>query len=402
MVTHFLSAPGFLRRLTCLLGLFAIYRIGSFVPTPGIDAEWLSMFVAQSSGNQLLDLLSGGNFGRMTILALGIAPYITSRGLAQLLRRQGRFARYAAIAFALLQSTFIAFGLSRSGVIVIPAWQFIPITMLTLTAGAVVLMLLSDQITARGIGDGMSMIILAGIAADLPNAVERVAAREWGPVQVIVPVAVSILLAMFTARLAWGRRHIPVDRGAALSFSVNPGGMMPVFITLSVLAFVELFTQTGDSRILSWIRQNAGPGDLVHYVLYCGGIVFFCWLSGPRTIQPKQIAENLLSADRSVPGIRPGRQTAEYLNGVLWRLFMGGAAYLMALALAASFLDNGLRLGTVPLIGAWLDRSVLVPTFNYYISKLPLSFGATPLWVVLGATMDAIRMEPQQETLEGR
>ncbi|HEX5000434.1 MAG TPA: preprotein translocase subunit SecY [Terriglobia bacterium] len=431
-IQNIFRIPDLRKRIIFMLALLAVYRIGAIIPTPGIDAEALARFFTENQGTALgiLDLFSGGNFRRLTIFALGIMPYITASIILQLLavvwpyleklskegdlgrRKITTYTRYLTVGLALVQSAGIAYALARQGDFVkIPTLQFIPMTMLTLTTGTAFIMWLGEQITERGIGNGMSLIIFAGIVVGLPNAIGdivlKLQAGEWNLLLVLILLAVMVLIVMFIVRVERAQRRIPVQyakrvvgrkvlggQSTHLPLRVNSGGVIPVIFASSILTFPQTFGMMGDNRFLTWIKESLGYGDPLYNLLYVGGIIFFCYFYTSIIFNPNEVADNMRKYGGFIPGIRPGKRTAEYVNDVLTRITLVGAIYLAIIAIIPEFMITGLHVRKIPFIGSWLD-GVLPPIITEGL-KVNFYFGGTSLLIVVGVAMDTIQMVESQ------
>src|SRR5205085_10518083 len=350
-----------------MLGLLAVYRIGAHIPTPGIDSEALANFFAQNQGTVFgfLDLFSGGNFRRLTIFALGIMPYITASIILQLLtvvwpyleklskegelgrRKITTYTRYLTVVLSAVQSAGIAVALQRQGQFVVnPGIGFTLMTMLTLTTGTAFIMWLGEQITDRGIGNGMSLIIFAGIVVGLPRGIydvyEKLNTAEWSVLQLIVLVAMMIAVVAFIVLVERGQRRITVQyakrvvgrrvlggQSTHLPLRVNTGGVIPVIFASSILTFPQTFgLVVRENRFLSAITDALRFGEPLYNLFYVLGIIFFCYFYTSIIFNPNEVADNMRKYGGFIPGIRPGKRTAEYVNSILTRITLVGALYL--------------------------------------------------------------------------
>jgi len=421
--------PDLRRRVLFTLGLLAVYRLGAFIPTPGINNEALLNYFQQQQGTLFgfFNLFSGGMFERMTIFALGIMPYITASIILQLLtvviptleklqkegelgrRKITQWTRYLTIGLSLFQSAAIATALQASGNFVVnPGIGFILMTMLTLTTGTAFIMWLGEQITERGIGNGMSLIIFAGIVVGLPAAalsiVTRVSVGDWNAIHVILILAMMIAVVAFIVLVERGERRIPVQyakrvvgrrmmggQATHLPLKVNAGGVIPVIFASSLLAFPQTLRQVPfvtNSVWLSNLLDSIGNGQPLHYLIYVVGIIFFCFFYVSIIFNPNEAADNMRKYGGFVPGIRPGKNTAEYMNQILTRITMVGGLYLAILSILPQMMITGIRLQTLPFVGNWIDsnfpRAILDGLgVNFY-------FGGTSLLIVVGVAMDFV------------
>ncbi len=392
------------RRLLFLLGALVVFRIGAHIPVPGIDPNVLAGFFQNNQGGMLgmFNMFSGGALRRFTIFALGIMPYISASIIMQLmtavspqldaLRKEGesgrrkitQYTRYGTVFLALFQSTGISIMLeSQPGLVLEPGLMFRITTVTTLVTGTMFLMWLGEQITERGLGNGISIIIFAGIAAGLPNAVagtlELVRTGAMHPVTALL-IAVAVLavtgVVCFVER---GQRKILVNyakrqvgnrvyggQSSHLPFKLNMSGVIPPIFASSLILFpATVLGWFGSHEGLIWLRDIAGtlvPGQPIYVVLYAGLIIFFCFFYTALQYNPKETADNLKKSGAFVPGIRPGDQTARYLEKILTRLTLAGAIYVTLVCLLPEFL-----------ILRW---------------NVPFYFGGTSLLIIVVVTMD--------------
>jgi preprotein translocase subunit SecY len=431
-IQNIFRIPDLRRRILYMLALLAVYRIGAIIPTPGIDAEALATFFKENSQTALgfLDMFSGGNFRKLTIFALGIMPYITASIILQLLavvwpyleklskegelgrRKITTYTRYLTVVLALIQSAGIAYALSSSGEFVkIEWWKFVPMTMLTLTTGTAFIMWLGEQITERGIGNGMSLIIFAGIVVGLPHAirdiVEKVQNNTFSFLVVLLLLAAMVLVVMFIVRVERAQRRISVQyakrvvgrkvlggQSTHLPLRVNSGGVIPVIFASSILTFPGTLTMFGEARFLTWIKDNLGYGDPLYNLFYVGGIIFFCYFYTSIIFNPNEVADNMRKYGGFIPGIRPGKRTAEYVNDVLTRITLVGALYLALISIIPEFMITGFHVRKIPAIGPWLDG--VLPLWFTEGLKVDFYFGGTSLLIVVGVAMDTIQMVESQ------
>ncbi len=436
-VANVFRIPDLRNRLLFTLGMLAIYRLGAFIPTPGIDTVRLREFFEQNQGTLFgfINLFSGGMFERMTIFALGIMPYITASIILQLLtvvvptleklqkegelgrRKITQWTRYLTIGLSLMQSFGIAAALqtSEGGFVVNPGFGFILMTMLTLTTGTAFIMWLGEQITERGIGNGMSLIIYAGIVVGLPSAVSEIytnafVTRQWNIIQVLVILAIMIGVVAFIVLVERGERRIPVQyakrvvgrkmmggQQTHLPLKVNAGGVIPVIFASSLLAFPQTLRQVAfvrDNPWLSGLLDSISHGQPLYYLIYTIGIIFFCFFYVSIIFNPNEAADNMRKYGGFVPGIRPGRNTAEYMNRILTRITMVGGLYLALLSLLPEIMISGIKLQTLPLAGNFIDN-----TFpRWLLDGLGVSFyfGGTSLLIVVGVAMDFVNQVEAQ------
>jgi preprotein translocase subunit SecY len=431
-IQNIFSIPDLRKRILFMLALLAVYRIGAFIPTPGIDAAALSEFFASSQGTLFgfADMFTGGNLRRLTIFALGIMPYITASIILQLLtvvwpyleklskegelgkRKITTYTRYLTIVLAAVQSGGIAFALQNQGTFVItPGIGFILMTMLTLTTGTAFIMWLGEQITERGIGNGMSLIIFAGIVVGLPSAIyemySKVATGEWSVLTVLALVILMVAVVAFVVLVERGQRRISVQyakrvvgrrvlggQSTHLPLRVNTGGVIPVIFASSILTFPQTFGLMTENRFVRAITDNLQMGEPVYILLTIAGIIFFSYFYTSIIFNPNEIADNMRKYGGFIPGIRPGKRTAEYVNSILTRITLVGALYLALISIIPDFILSGIHVARLPLIGPGLDAAL--PAFMTTGMGVTFYFGGTSLLIVVGVAMDTIQMIESQ------
>ncbi len=431
------ATPDLRNRVLFALGLLAVYRLGAVVPTPGINTAALASVFEQNRGSMLgiFDLFSGGNFRRLTIFALGIMPYITSSIILQLLvvvwpylerlqkegelgrRKITQYTRYLTIILSAFQSfaiarTLEAGSLSGQSLVYNPGPRFILMTMLTLTTGSAFIMWLGEQISDRGIGNGMSLIIFAGIVAGLPRGVNELWTKavngQWGAFTGIVLVALLVLMAAVIAFIVFvegGQRRIPVQyakrvmgrkvMGGQMTYlplRVNSGGVIPPIFASSLLAFPQtlalIFQKT--SPHLQAFGKMIAWGEPLYTVIYVTMIIFFAFFYVGIIFNPTELADNMRKYGGFVPGIRPGRNTSEYINRILSRLTLVGAIYLAIVCLLPEWMISGIHLQHLPgAVGAWFDNHM----WRFVLDGLNVQFyfGGTSLLIVVGVAMDTVQ-----------
>jgi preprotein translocase subunit SecY len=392
------------RRLFFLLGALIVYRIGAHIPVPGIDPGKLAELFNTQKGGILgvFNLFSGGALSRFTIFALGIMPYISSSIIMQLLtvaspqlealkkegeagrRKITQYTRYGTVALALFQGLGIAIALeSQAGLVLDPGPMFRLVTVSTLVTGTMFLMWLGEQITERGLGNGISIIIFAGIAAGLPNAIgglfSLVSTGGMHPLTAIVVVALVVVVTALVVFVERGQRKILVNyakrqvgnkvyggQSSHLPLKLNMAGVIPPIFASSIILFpATLGNWFGSSESMHWLRDISSvlaPGQPVYVILYALAIVFFCFFYTALVFNSKETADNLKKSGAFVPGIRPGEQTARYIDRILMRLTMVGAIYITLVCLLPEFL-----------ILKW---------------NVPFYFGGTSLLIIVVVTMD--------------
>ena len=428
--------PDLRKRVAFTLAMLAVYRLGGHIPTPGIDANKLSEFFARNSGTLFgfVDLFSGGMFRRLTIFALGIMPYITASIILQLLavviptleklqkegelgrRKITQWTRYLTVILGLIQSSTIAIALQKSGDFVIhPGIGFILMTILSLTCGTAFIMWLGEQITERGIGNGMSLIIFTGIVVGLPRAMQEIytnvfVTRQWPPLQLLIILAVMVAVVAFIVLVERGERRIPVQyakrvvgrkmmggQSTHLPLKVNAGGVIPVIFASSLLAFPQTFLHipfVQSNKFLSDMLGSMGGASPLYYLLFVILIIFFCFFYVSIIFNPNEAADNMRKYGGFIPGIRPGRNTAEYMNKILTRITVVGGLYLAVLSLIPQIMIQGIKLQRLPLMGNWIDQ--YFPRWLLDGLGVNFYFGGTSLLIVVGVAMDTINQVEAQ------
>ncbi|MBL8148936.1 MAG: preprotein translocase subunit SecY [Blastocatellia bacterium] len=433
------SIPDLRKRILFTLGMLVVYRIGSHIRTPGIDPDRLAQMWLQLAGSLMgvVDLFTGGNFRIVSIFALGITPYITSSIILQLLtvvfpalkkiqeegdvgrKRINQYTRYGTIGLSAVQSTFIALWLQSQPNLVIGGggFFFILMTVFTLTTGTAFIMWLGEQITERGIGNGISLLIFAGIVIGLPNAATQIfdKIKELDPassIGVILLLAIMLGVTMAIVFVERGYRKISINyakrmvgkkmmggQSTHMPLKVNMGGVIPVIFASSILTFPQTIAQFTGSEKIQKFMQGFGGGHPLYMLLFVAGIVFFTFFYVSIIFNTDEVAENLRKHGGFIPGIRPGKKTADYLNTVLTRLTVVGAIYLALVALVPQILLNGVHVDQLPGVGAWL-YSVLTsnPLTNWIVKGFGFQFyfGGTSLLIVVGVAMDTVNQVESQ------
>jgi preprotein translocase subunit SecY len=423
--------PDLRKRLMFTLGLLAVYRLGSQVPAPGINTlKWEQFFgSAQGSIFGFFDLFAGGNIRRFTIFALGIMPYITASIILQLLtvvvptleklqkegelgrRKITQWTRYLTIILSVIQSATIATGLqaAQQGIVINPGFGFMLLTILSLTTGSAFIMWLGEQISERGVGNGMSLIIFTGIVVGIPRAISSLyqnvfVTHEWGPVRLILLLIMMVAVVAFIVLVERGERRIPVQyakrvigrrvmggQSTHMPLKVNAGGVIPVIFASSILAFPQTLSQLAWVKNMPWLMHTLDQikhSEPMYYVLFVAGIIFFCFFYVSIIFNPNEAADNMRKYGGFIPGIRPGRNTADYMNNVLTKITVVGGIYLSILCLIPDIMISGIKLQHLPLIGNFIDahfpRELLDGLgVNFY-------FGGTSLLIVVGVAMDTV------------
>jgi preprotein translocase subunit SecY len=423
--------PDLRKRILFTLALLAVYRLGGHIPTPGINLIRWEEFFSRNSGSifGFFDLFAGGNIRRLTIFALGIMPYITASIILQLLtvvvptleklqkegelgrRKITQWTRYLTVILALMQSFGIATGLQamEGNIVIHPGIGFTLLTMVSLTTGTAFIMWLGEQITERGVGNGMSLIIFAGIVVGLPGAIGNIynnvfVTHEWGFVTLIIILAMMIAVVAFIVLVERGERRIPVQyakrvvgrrvmggQSTHMPLKVNAGGVIPVIFASSILAFpqtIAAFPFVKSSRWLSDTLASIRHGEPLYVLLFIAGIIFFCFFYVSIIFNPSEAADNMRKYGGFIPGIRPGRNTADYMNNILTKITVVGGLYLSILCLIPDIMISGIHLQHLPLIGNFIDK--YFPRFILEGLNVQFYFGGTSLLIVVGVAMDTI------------
>jgi preprotein translocase subunit SecY len=394
------------QRILFTFGLLAVYRMGAFIVTPGIDPEVIRSFFEQMQGTVfgLFSLFSGGALEQLSIFSLGIMPYISASIILQLLtivipqleqlRKEGeqgrkkinQYTRYGTIGLALFQSFLISMALEGGqfgeGAVLAPGWGFRLMCMTTLTTGTAFIMWLGEQITERGIGNGISMIIFAGILIGIPGAlgqlVQLIRTDQFGLLPALLLGAFAVAVTGFVVVVERGQRRIPIQHArrvvgrrvmqGGMSYfplRVNTAGVIPAIFASSLLMFPLTIGQFTDSPAVStFIDRYLNPGSLGYQVVYVGLIVFFCYFYTAIMINPQDVADNIKKSGAYIPGIRPGKSTAEFIDRVLTRITLVGAGYMSLVC--------------------------VLPTFLALQAGVPFYFGGTALLIAVGVGLDTI------------
>jgi preprotein translocase subunit SecY len=423
--------PDLRKRVLFTLAMLAIYRLGGHLPTPGVNFLKLEDFFNQNRGSLLgfVDLFSGGNLRRLTIFALGIMPYITASIILQLLtvvyeplaklQKEGEmgrkkitmWTRYITVILSAVQSFGIAIGLEKAGDFVLhPGPSFILMTMLTLTTGSAFVMWLGEQITDRGIGNGMSLLIFAGIVVGLPRGVmdlwDKAKNGTWGaitPVLMVGLVVFMIAVVAFIVYVERCERRIPVQyakrvvgrkvmggQSTHLPLRVNAGGVMPVIFASSILTLPQTVGYgLRNSRYIGDLMRALGWGEPLYTLLYAVGIIFFAYFYVSIVFNPSEVADNMRKYGGFIPGIRPGKRTADYINEVLTRITLVGALYLIIISFIPEWMITGIHLNHLPF---WLGGSLFERLPVWVTNGLGVNFyfGGTSLLIVVGVAMDTV------------
>jgi preprotein translocase subunit SecY len=435
------SIPDLRRRIMYTFGLLAVYRIGGHIPTPGIDNAALLRLFEQTQGSifAFVDLFSGGNFRRFTIFALGIMPYITASIILQLLtvvwpyleklskegevgrKKITQYTRYGTVGLSIVQSYGMAIFLQQSNaagigqIVTHPGIGFQLMTVLTLTTGTAFIMWLGEQISERGIGNGISLIIYAGIVVGFPGAVVKtiqdLRTGALGPLQIIVLLALMVAVVGAIVLVERAQRKIPIQYarrvvgrrvyGGASTFMplrVNTGGVIPVIFASSMLAIPQTLGTLPMLKNVGFVQNTLALlnyANPVYNILYFGLIVFFCFFYVSIIFNPMDQADNMKKYGGFIPGIRPGKKTAEYIDRILTRLTFAGAVYLGAVSLLPMFLISGTQLDKLPgAVGTFFEG--VLPPFLLSGLNVKFFFGGTSLLIVVGVAMDTVQQIESQ------
>jgi preprotein translocase subunit SecY len=416
-----IKIPDLRKKVLFTLGLLAVYRIGTYIPTPGVDGAKLAVFfnhVAQSQGGALfgiMNMFSGGAISRLTIFALGIMPYISSSIILQLLTavipaleklaKEGeagqkkiiQYTRYGTVILAVIQSFFIAVWLENPArfqglqIVQFPGWSFRILTVITLTSGTAFIMWLGEQIQEHGIGNGMSLIITAGIISRIPTALYQVYslfspfAPEKAQLDIftlILMVVMLVIVVVAVIMVTQGQRKIPIQyakrvvgrkvyggQSTFLPLRVNQGGVIPIIFAQSIILFPATIAGFIPNQTFQKIAMSLTKGEWVYNITYSILIIFFAYFYAAITFNPIDVADNMKKYGGFIPGIRPGRQTAEYLDFIMTRITLPGSIFLALIAVFPSIISN------------WLKIPYLVASF----------FGGTGLLITVGVMLDTMK-----------
>ena len=426
------NVPDLRKRVLFTFLLLAVYRLGSHIPTPGVDPMAINEFFRASAGSLFgfLDIFSGGALRRLSVFALGIMPYISASIILQLLtvvwpyleklskegemgrKKITQYTRYGTVLLSFVQATGIALWLEKQsapgGAPLVPhaGWGFRLMTVLTLTTGTIFVMWLGEQITERGIGNGISLIIFAGIVVVLPRAI-------FGLFEQIRTGNLSILTLLFVLAFMCGivalivfveraQRRIPVQyakrvvgrriyggQNTYLPLRVNTGGVIPIIFAISIIQIPYYFSNFVGADWMKRVASSLSQGQPLYVILYAVGILFFCYFYTSIVFNPTDTADNMRKYGGFIPGIRPGKKTADYIDTVLSRITIVGALYLTFVALLPDFLNSGIKVQGIPGIGPWLDAAL--PRFATQGFGFNFYFGGTSLLIVVGVAMDTVQ-----------
>jgi len=419
------------KRVLFTLAMLAVYRAGIHIPVPGVDAAALARLWDQMGGNLfgVLDLFSGGNLRRISIFALGIMPYITASIILQLMtsvypslkkiQEEGelgrqkitKYTRYLTVLLCFVQGVGIAFWLQRQQNLITAGGgiSFVLLATLTMTTGTVFIMWIGEQITERGLGNGISLLIFAGIVVGLPRAIKQLYERITDPQSALFVLFLLVIMLLVTAGIVFverGTRKIPTNhtrrmvgrqmvatQSSHLPLKVNIAGVIPVIFASSVLAIPQTLFTFGSWGWLKTLNDWLRGGHPVYELLFISGIILFAFFYVSIVFNSDEVAENLRKQGAFVPGIRPGKRTADYLNSILVRLTTVGAIYLVVVCLIPQLMISGFQVNKLPLIGDTLYNAIAsVPGLSWILTGLGVSFyfGGTSLLIVVGVAMDTV------------
>lgn len=401
------KVPELKKRIIFTLALLAVYRIGTHIPTPGVDGAALSELFARAKGTilGLFDMFSGGALRRLTIFALGIMPYISASIILQLLtivwpyleklKKEGeqghkkitQYTRYGTVILSIIQGFGISIGLesmtSPTGSLIVPepGWSFRLMTVLTLTAGTAFIMWLGEQITERGIGNGISLIIFTGIVADIPRAITNtIRLMNAGEISLFIVLALLVLMVLVVGAIVFmegGQRKIPIQyakrvvgrkmyggQSTHLPLKINTSGVIPPIFASSIIMFPATIANFVKHPWMNVIANNIMPGTFIYTIIYVVAIFFFCYFYTAIIFNPLEVADNMKKYGGFIPGIRPGKKTSDYIDRLLSRITFGGALYLSIIC--------------------------TLPDYLIKYVNVPFYFGGTGLLIVVGVAMDTM------------
>jgi len=431
-IRNIFSIPELRKRVIFTLLLLAVYRIGAQIPNPGISASALAEFWQAQKGSILgfIDLFSGRNMSRMTIFALGIMPYISSSIILQLLQvvwpylerlsKEGelgrkkitQYTRYGTIFICLIQAFGIAIFLealkSPGGARIVPnpGMGFKLLTILTMTTGTVFVMWLGEQISERGIGNGISLIIFAGIVVDFPRGLNGVISGlrtgSMDPLRLIFLGALMLAVVAFIVYVERGQRRIPVSyakrvvgrkvyggQSTHLPLRVNTGGVIPIIFAASIITIPATLAQLVKVPVFQTISTQFSLGMPLYNIFYVAAIIFFTYFYVSIIFNPTDVAENLRKYGGFIPGIRPGKNTSDHIDDILSRITLVGAIYLAAIAILPEFLLTGFKVQALPWVGDFLETNL--PKWFSQGMNIDFYFGGTSILIVVGVAMDTLQ-----------
>ena len=437
-IKNIFAIPDLRKRVLFTLAVLGVYRIGSAIPTPGVNTEALQLLVEQAGNTMfgLYNMFSGGNLAQATIFALGIMPYISASIIIQLLtvvwpylerlskegelgrRKITQYTRYGTIGLCLVQAMAIAIFLERQTnvgglpLVYEPGWSFRLMTVITLTAGTAFIMWLGEQITERGVGNGMSLIIFAGIVVGAPTAVlTTMEQMRSGAIGLFTLIALAVLMVATIGAVVFierGHRRVTVQyakrvvgrkmyggTSTHIPLKVNTGGVIPVIFASSIIAMPA--TAATAFPVGGWVTavtDQLTNGMPLYYLMFMGGIIFFAYFYTAIIFNPDDVAENMRKHGGFVPGIRPGKRTAEHIDTILTRITFVGSIYLALVAVMPDLMISGFRADAVPVIGDTLYNAL--PGFITNGLGVTFYFGGTSLLIIVGVSMDTVQQVESQ------
>jgi len=440
-IKNIFNIPDLRNRVLFMLALLAVYRVGAFIPTPGINSAALEALFEAQAGTifGFLDIFSGGNLRRFSIFALGIMPYITASIILQLatvvvprlekLSKEGdlgrrkitQYTRYLTVALTLFQAFMTSLALERSGggggpqIVEHPGWGFRLMVMITLTTGTAFIMWIGEQISERGIGNGISLIIFAGIVVGLPSAIfdilSRLQNRSWTIFTVILLLLVMVVVVTAVVFVERGQRKIPVQyakrvvgrrvyggQATHLPLRVNSGGVIPVIFAASIVSIPSTLGVMFTGTWLEGLSGALAQGMPLYNLVYIAGITFFTFFYVSIIFNPMEVADNIRKYGGYIPGIRPGKRTADHIDRILSRLTAAGAIYLVLVCMLPEFLMTGFKVQPIPFIGPPVDDFLTSVGMSWVTTGLGVTFyfGGTSLLIVVGVAMDTVQQIESQ------
>ena len=437
-IKNIFSIPDLRKRVLFTLSVLGVYRIGSAIPTPGVNTEALQLLVEQAGNTMfgLYNMFSGGNLAQATIFALGIMPYISASIIIQLLtvvwpylerlskegelgrRKITQYTRYGTIGLCIVQAMAIAIFLERQTnvgglpLVYEPGWAFRLMTVLTLTTGTGFIMWLGEQITERGVGNGMSLIIFAGIVVGAPTAVlTTMEQMRSGAIGLFTLIALAVVMVATIGAVVFierGHRRVTVQyakrvvgrkmyggSSTHIPLKVNTGGVIPVIFASSIIAMpATAATAFPAGGWVTAVTDQLTNGMPLYYLMFMGGIIFFAYFYTAIIFNPDDVAENMRKHGGFVPGIRPGKRTAEHIDTILTRITFVGSIYLALVAVMPDLMISGFRADAVPVIGDTLYNAL--PGFITNGLGVTFYFGGTSLLIIVGVSMDTVQQVESQ------
>jgi len=431
-IRNIFSIPELRKRVIFTLLLLAVYRAGGQIPNPGISSSALAEFWQAQKGTILgfIDLFSGRYMSKMTIFALGIMPYISASIILQLLQvvwpylerlaKEGelgrkkitQYTRYGTIVICVIQAWAIAFLLQKltspggARIVPNPGLPFQLLTVLTLTTGTIFVMWLGEQISERGIGNGISLIIFAGIVARFPAGLSTIVSGlktgSWDPIKAILVLVMILAVIAFIVFIERGQRRIPVSyakrvvgrkvyggQSTHLPLRVNTGGVIPIIFAASIITIPSTIAAMIKIPVFQNISAAFRPGMPLYNLLYVASIIFFTYFYVSIIFNPTDVADNLQKYGGFIPGIRPGKNSSDYIDTILSRITLVGAIYLAIISILPEFLMTGFKVQSIPFMGNFLDANL--PKFVTQGLQVDFYFGGTSILIVVGVAMDTLQ-----------